>query len=258
MMKEHYKKIPKLFVDKISVTYNNGYIAIYDISFHLKGGNICAVIGINGSGKSTLFKSIMGLISPTCGKIYLNNYPIQHSFKYNIISYIPQIENIDWNFPILVEDVVMMGRYGKMNFLRIPNNIDYNIINNALYMVDLLSVRKRQINELSGGQKKRVFLARALAQQGKVLILDEPFTGIDIKTEQSIINLLIDLKNKGYMILIATHNLYNIPEFCNKVMFINRTILSFGSVKNHFNKKNLQNTFGNVLKEIYFFKKNFK
>lgn len=181
---------PELNVDDVTVTYNNGHTAIHNASFTLSGGSICALVGVNGSGKSTLFKSIMGLVRPTAGQVSLSDKPVADALKKNLIAYVPQTEDVDWNFPVLVEDVVMMGRYGKMNFLRIPSREDRLRVDKALERVGLSELRGRQIGELSGGQKKRVFLARALAQQGTVLLLDEPFTGVDVKTENAIIELL--------------------------------------------------------------------
>ncbi|WP_367680484.1 manganese/iron ABC transporter ATP-binding protein [Candidatus Fukatsuia anoeciicola] len=241
---------PKLVVDNVSVTYSNGHTAIHNASFTLNGSTICALVGVNGSGKSTLFKSIMGLVKPTIGVIRLNNRSIKEALKHNIIAYVPQTEEIDWNFPVLIEDVVMMGRYGKMNFLRIPNAHDHAIVTQAIEQVDLSALRCRQISELSGGQKKRVFLARALAQQGSVLLLDEPFTGVDVKTENAIIKLLRILRDKGHLILVSTHNLGSVPEFCDHVILINQKVLVAGSTKTTFTQKNLEMTFGGVLRHI--------
>ena len=157
-----------LNVDDITVTYNNGHTAIHDASFRLNGGTICALVGVNGSGKSTLFKSIMGMIKPTKGQVTFNNISVKQALKQNIIAYVPQTEEVDWDFPVLVSDVVMMGRYGHMSFLRIPSKEDKRQVDLALERVNMLDFKHRQIGQLSGGQKKRVFLARALAQQGKV------------------------------------------------------------------------------------------
>ncbi|MDC9606600.1 manganese/iron ABC transporter ATP-binding protein [Xenorhabdus griffiniae] len=241
---------PHLIVDNATVTYNNGHTAIYDASFDITGGTICALVGMNGSGKSTLFKTIMGLVTPSQGKVTLNKQPIKAALKQNIIAYVPQTEDVDWNFPVLVSDVVMMGRYGKMGFLRRPSKRDHEIVNKALERVGLTDLRDRQIGELSGGQKKRAFLARALAQEGKVLLLDEPFTGVDVKTENAIIDLLRDLRDEGHLVLVSTHNLGSVPEFCDHVILINRTVLASGRTENTFTQKNLEITFGGVLRHI--------
>ncbi|MCO6536482.1 MAG: manganese/iron ABC transporter ATP-binding protein [Gilliamella sp.] len=239
-----------LKVDDITVTYNNGHTAIYDASFSLNGGTICALVGINGSGKSTLFKSIMGMVHPTRGRVTFNDFSVKQALKQNIIAYVPQTEEVDWDFPVLVSDVVMMGRYGHMSFLRIPSKEDKKQVNIALERVNMLDFKHRQIGELSGGQKKRVFLARALAQQGKVLLLDEPFTGVDVKTENAIIDLLKDLREEGHLILVSTHNLGSVPEFCDQVVLINQTVLAFGPTKTTFTPQNLMTTFGGALRYL--------
>ena len=239
-----------LNVDDITVTYNNGHTAIHDASFRLNGGTICALVGVNGSGKSTLFKSIMGMIKPTKGQVTFNNISVKQALKQNIIAYVPQTEEIDWDFPVLVSDVVMMGRYGHMSFLRIPSKEDKRQVDLALDRVNMLDFKHRQIGQLSGGQKKRVFLARALAQQGKVLLLDEPFTGVDVKTENAIIDLLKALRDEGHLILVSTHNLGSVPEFCDQVVLINQTVLAFGETKTTFTPQNLMTTFGGALRYL--------
>ena len=232
------------------MTYNNGHTAIHDASFRLNGGTICALVGVNGSGKSTLFKSIMGMIKPTKGQVTFNNISVKQALKQNIIAYVPQTEEVDWDFPVLVSDVVMMGRYGHMSFLRIPSKEDKRQVDLALDRVNMLDFKHRQIGQLSGGQKKRVFLARALAQQGKVLLLDEPFTGVDVKTENAIIDLLKDLRDEGHLILVSTHNLGSVPEFCDQVVLINQTVLAFGETKTTFTPQNLMTTFGGALRYL--------
>ena len=239
-----------LNVDDITVTYNNGHTAIHDASFRLNGGTICALVGVNGSGKSTLFKSIMGMIKPTKGQVTFNNISVKQALKQNIIAYVPQTEEVDWDFPVLVSDVVMMGRYGHMSFLRIPSKEDKRQVDLSLERVNMLDFKHRQIGQLSGGQKKRVFLARALAQQGKVLLLDEPFTGVDVKTENAIIDLLKDLRDEGHLILVSTHNLGSVPEFCDQVVLINQTVLAFGETKTTFTTQNLMTTFGGALRYL--------
>lgn len=241
---------PELAVKEVSVTYKNGHTAIYDASFTLSGGTICALVGVNGSGKSTLFNSIIGLVKPTSGQVTLNHQPISHALRKNTIAYVPQTEEIDWNFPVLVRDVVMMGRYGKMNFLRIPGQKDKNRVNDSLERMGLSELATRQIGELSGGQKKRVFLARSLAQEASVLLLDEPFTGVDVKTENAIIDLLRTLRDKNHLILVSTHNLGSVPEFCDQVIFINKTVLCAGATETTFTQKNLEMAFGSVLRHI--------
>ena len=167
----------------LSVTYPNGFTAVRDAIFELDPGTICALVGVNGSGKSTIFKAIMGFVQPSAGEVRLCGMPVDEALKKNIVAYVPQSEDVDWNFPVLVETVVMMGRYGHMNFLRMPSRADRYKVDQALERVGMSAYRDRQIGELCGGQKKRVFLARSLAQEGRIILLDEPFTGIDVKTE---------------------------------------------------------------------------
>ncbi len=243
----------KLVVNDITVTYGNGHTAIHDASFTLHGGTICGLAGVNGSGKSTLFKAIMGLVNPGKGQVTLDDKLIGNALKQNRIAYVPQSEDVDWNFPVLVKDVVMMGRYGKMNFLRLPTKPDYQLVNQALCRVSMQDYQYRQIGELSGGQRKRVFLARALAQQADVLLLDEPFTGVDVTTENAIIDLLKALRNEGHLILVSTHNLGSIPDFCDHVVFVNRTVLAAGSIATTFTQQNLHQAFGGVLRHIDLF-----
>lgn len=244
------ENIAELNVDNITVTYNNGHTAIHNVNFKLTGGTICALVGVNGSGKSTLFKSIMGMVKPNTGKVTLNNLPVNIALKQNIIAYVPQTEEVDWDFPVLVSDVVMMGRYGKMSFLRIPSKEDKKQVDVALELVGMSALKNRQIGELSGGQKKRVFLARALAQQGRVLLLDEPFTGVDVQTENAIIDLLKSLREVGHLILVSTHNLGSVPEFCDQVVLFNRTVLACGPTQTTFTPQNLMQTFGGALRYL--------
>src|SRR5690606_30504019 len=155
-----------LRVEGITVTYRNGHTALRDASFTLPTGTITALVGVNGSGKSTMFKAIMGFLPVARGRVEILGMSVREALKANTVAYVPQAEEVDWNFPVLVEDVVMMGRYGHMNMLRIPSERDRSMVADALERVGMSAFRKRQIGELSGGQRKRVFLARAIAQEG--------------------------------------------------------------------------------------------
>ena len=241
-----------LDVEGVSVVYPNGHQALSDASFRLGAGTICALVGVNGSGKSTLFKSIMGFVSPTAGRVRINGMPVKESLKKHLVAYVPQSEDVDWQFPVSVWDVVMMGRYGAMNFMRIPRAADKRLVEESLRRVSMWEFRDRQIGELSGGQKKRVFLARALAQGGRVILLDEPFTGVDVKTEEAIIGLLHELRKSGAIIFVSTHNLGSVPEFCDQVVLINRTVLAYGPTAEVFTAQNLAAAFGGVLREFQF------
>jgi manganese/iron transport system ATP-binding protein len=244
--------LPRLEVEKVSVAYANGHLALRDASFQLGGGTICALVGINGSGKSTLFKSIMGFVKPKAGSVKINGQPVRAALKQHLVAYVPQAEEVDWQFPVSVWDVAMMGRYGAMNFLRIPRAEDKAKVEESLRRVSMWEFRDRQIGELSGGQKKRVFLARALAQGGRVILLDEPFTGVDVKTEEAIIALLRELRKDGCIILVSTHNLGSVPEFCDQVVLINKTVLAYGATADVFTEQNLSVAFGGVLRQFQF------
>ena len=239
-----------LVVSDITVIYKNGHRALYDASFDLPEGSITALVGVNGSGKSTLFKSIMGFVSLNKGEVKILGHSVKQALKSNLVAYVPQNEEIDWNFPVLVKDVVMMGRYGHMNFLKIPKKIDLEKVSNALDKVDMSSYANSQIGELSGGQKKRVFIARALAQESRVVLLDEPFTGVDVKTEEQIMLLLKDMRSEGKIILVSTHNLGSVPEFCDRSVLINKTVLAQGTTKEIYTQENLQLAFGGVLRRF--------
>jgi manganese/iron transport system ATP-binding protein len=239
-----------LDVRDVTVTYHNGHTALVNAGFAIPRGTITALVGVNGSGKSTLFKAIMGFVPLAAGSVSIMGEPADAALKRNLVAYVPQAEEVDWDFPILVEDVVMMGRYGHMNFLRIASARDREMVDSALERVGMSGFRKRQIGELSGGQKKRVFLARALAQEGQVILLDEPFTGVDVKTEEAIIDLLRSLRDEGRVMLVSTHNLGSVPEFCDRAILLNRTVLAAGLTRDVFTRNNLEAAFGGVLRHF--------
>ncbi len=236
-------------LDNIEVIYPNGTCGVKNINVFFEGGKVCGLVGVNGAGKSTLFKTMMGFLRPSRGEVQICGLPVREALRQNLVAYVPQTENVDWNFPVLVEDVVMMGRYGQMGFFRRPKKADYLAVDEALKRVAMEEFRGTQIGELSGGQKKRVFVARALAQGGQVILLDEPFTGIDIKTEDSLIQLFRSLAQEGRLILVSTHNLGSVPYLCDNVMLINQEMLAYGSVESTFNKDNLAKAFGSMLRD---------
>ena len=234
----------------LSVTYRNGHTALRNASFEIPNGTITALVGVNGAGKSTLFKALMGFIPPATGEINILGMSVKNALKKNIVAYVPQAEEVDWSFPVLVEDVVMMGRYGHMGFLRNPKKEDLQSVTSALERVDMINFRHHQIGELSGGQRKRVFLARALAQNGQVVLLDEPFTGVDVQTEEAIIQLLREMRDEGKIILVSTHNLGSVPEFCDRSILVKQTILAHGPTDTTFTRENLELAFGGVLRHF--------
>ncbi|WP_108815799.1 manganese/iron ABC transporter ATP-binding protein [Loktanella sp. Alg231-35] len=241
---------PGIISQNVTVTYRNGLTALHDASFEIPTGTITALVGVNGAGKSTLFKAIMGFVPAARGEISVLGMPVKEALRQNIVAYVPQSEEVDWTFPVLVEDVVMMGRYGHMGFFRRPKQTDHDAVTQALNRVNMTEYRHRQIGELSGGQRKRVFLARALAQEGQVILLDEPFTGVDVQTEDAIIALLRDLRDEGRVILVSTHNLGSVPEFCDRTVLVKKTVLAYGLTKDTFTHDNLERAFGGVLRHF--------
>ena len=239
-----------IIVKNVTVTYRNGHTALRNASFEIPTGTITALVGVNGAGKSTLFKALMGFIPAATGEISILGLSVKAALKKNIVAYVPQAEEVDWSFPVLVEDVVMMGRYGYMGFLRNPKITDYQAVTIALERVNMVEFRKHQIGELSGGQRKRVFLARALAQNGKVILLDEPFTGVDVQTEDAIIRLLREMRDEGRIMFVSTHNLGSVPEFCDRSILVKQTVLAHGPTDTTFTRENLELAFGGVLRHF--------
>ncbi|KKB07935.1 manganese/iron ABC transporter ATP-binding protein [Devosia chinhatensis] len=239
-----------LLVSDVTVAYRNGTTALRHASFTAPRGSITALVGINGAGKSTIFKAIMGFVPLAGGEISILGRQGHRAQRQNLVAYVPQSEEVDWNFPVLVEDVVMMGRFGHMNLFRMPRRIDRDKVAAALARVDMTDFARRQIGELSGGQKKRVFLARALAQEGEVILLDEPFTGVDVKTEDAIIALLRALRDEGKVILVSTHNLGSVPEFCDRTVLVRNTVLAHGPTAEIFTRERLEEAFGGVLRHF--------
>ncbi len=234
----------------LSVRYKNGHTAIKNATFSISKGSISGLVGINGAGKSTIFKALMGFLPITEGTISILGGTVRDALKSCVVAYVPQSEEVDWSFPVLVEDVVMMGRYGHMGFLRIPSVRDRDAVDEALERLGMIKFRKRQIGELSGGQRKRVFLARALAQSSQIILLDEPFTGVDVQTEDSIIKLMREMRDKGRVMLVSTHNLGSVPEFCDHVVMVNKTVLNQGPIETNFTHDHLKNAFGGVLRHL--------
>ena len=239
-----------LRVVRATVTYRNGHTALHDASFRIPTGTITGLVGVNGSGKSTLFRAIMGFVRLARGEISVLGLPAAQALRRNLVAYVPQSEDVDWNFPVLVEDVVMMGRYGHMGMLRRPRPADREAVAVALARVGMAQFRERQIGELSGGQKKRVFLARALAQDARVILLDEPFTGVDVKTEDAIVDLLRALRDEGRVMLVSTHNLGSVPDFCDRTVLLRGAVLAHGPTAETFTQANLEKTFGGALRHL--------
>ena len=234
----------------VGVIYPNGHRALAGAGFEVPRGSVAALVGVNGAGKSTLFKAIMGFVAVSSGDIRILGRDVKSAMRENLVAYVPQSEDVDWSFPVLVDDVVMMGRYGRMGLLRRPKPADFDAVADALERVGMQDLRGRQIGELSGGQRKRVFLARALAQDSQVILLDEPFTGIDVATEEQIIALLAELRDEGRVMLVSTHNLGSVPEYCDRTIFVKGTVLDYGPTATTFTRDNLEKAFGGVLRHF--------
>ena len=239
----------RIQAEDLCVDYN-GTVALYDASLILNAGCICGLVGMNGAGKSTFFKALMGFVRPSRGTIRINGNMVSKAQREQAVAYVPQTEGIDCAFPVSVWDVVMMGRYGSMNFLRVPRASDRKAVVHALERVELIDLRDKPIGDLSGGQRKRTFLARAIAQRASVLLLDEPFTGVDVRTEKLMADLFIQFKNEGRTILISTHDLNHVRDFCDLVVLINKTVLAYGQTNEVFTTENITRTFGGMHPDI--------
>ncbi len=224
MVPEETSPPPALSISGVSVYYGEVH-ALEDVSITIAPGRICGLIGMNGSGKSTLFKTIMGLVKPDSGRVSISGGTPAQARRKGLVSYVPQSEDVDWSFPVSVRDVAMMGRYGHQNFIRRASKADKQAVAHALDMVELTDLADRQIGRLSGGQRKRAFVARGIAQNADILLLDEPFAGVDKKSEATIIRLLVRLAAEGKTILVSTHDLGSLGTFCDEAILLMKTVL---------------------------------
>lgn len=234
---------PVIEVRDLSVRYGQ-VRALSDVDVVLEPGRITGLLGMNGSGKSTLYKAIMGTLRPAAGSVRLFGGTPAAARGNGLVAYMPQSESIDWDFPISVHEVVMTGRYGKLGPTRRPRAADKSAVTDALARVGLIELAGRQIGELSGGQRKRVFVARAIAQEAQLLLLDEPFAGVDKASERRIITLLRELRDAGCGILISTHDLAGVPELCDDVVLLKNRVLFHGHPDVALNPENLARVFG--------------
>ncbi len=232
-----------LEVTDLSVHYGE-VAALQDVSVRIGRGRVCALIGMNGSGKSSLFKAVMGLIQPSEGSARIAGLPPDAARRRGVVGYVPQSEEIDWGFPLSVRDVVMMGRYGRQGAFRHIRGVDREQVEEALARVELTELADRQIGRLSGGQRKRAFLARAIAQEADVLLLDEPFAGVDKRSEAMIVRLLRALAADGKTIVISTHDLHALPELADEAVLLLNRVLLHGSVAEALKPANLARAFG--------------
>ena len=233
-----------LQVEHLSMRYQHKPV-LTDVSFDIPAGETVAIVGPNGAGKSTLLKGIMGLEPTMEGHVRFFGQPL--SKKRLAIAYVPQREEIDWDFPINVMDVVLMGRHGHLKLWQRPNKIDCEIAERALKDLQVWEFRDRQISELSGGQQQRVFLARALAQQAQLYLMDEPFAGVDVATEKTIIDLFQTLKAQGKTIVCVHHDLNTVGEYFDRILFVNARLVAHGPVDEVLTRENLNKTYGGRL-----------
>ena len=243
---KHQPGTPILEALGLSVSYQNG-LALEDVTFRLDIGERVAVVGPNGAGKSTLFKVIAGVLSPTVGEVKVyGSGPGGHI----CIAYLPQRSQVDWTFPVNVTDVVMMGRIGKLGMLRWPGRRDWKFVRQCLEEVGLGDLAKRQIGELSGGQQQRMFIARALAQEAELMLMDEPLTGLDIQSQETIFEIMEKLSLRSVTIMISTHDLDQAAGRFDRVMLLNRRLMGFGSPEEVFTPEQLRAAYGGHLRLV--------
>jgi ABC-type Mn2+/Zn2+ transport system ATPase subunit len=236
----HQPDQPILNVSHLSVRYE-GRGALENISFHLHAGERVAVVGPNGAGKSTLFKVVAGVLRPTEGEVAVfGSGPGRHVR----IGYIPQRSHVDWRFPVSVADVVMMGRIAKLGLFGWPKKRDWDFVHAALETVGIADLAKRQIGQLSGGQQQRMFIARALAQEAELMLMDEPLTGLDTPSQEGLLALLGELQRAGVTVMVATHDLDQARRYFDRVMLLNHKVIAFGVAKEVLKSDNLIVAYG--------------
>jgi len=233
-----------LKVSGLTIAYDREPVVL-DFSFEVMPGQLVGIVGPNGAGKSTMIKSLVGSIEADVGQVWVKGIEGRKSRR--LLTYVPQRGSVDWDFPVTVYDVVKQGRYGKLGLLGRMSKKDRAIVDDALEKVAMQDFAGRQIGELSGGQQQRVFLARALAQQGDIYLLDEPFTGVDAKTEAAIVDVLRELRDQGAAVMVVHHDLSTVGEYFDTVMLMNKRLIAMGPTAEVFSKENLQKTYGGKL-----------
>ena len=232
---------PAIEVEDLTVAYGERP-ALWDVDVTVPEGTLTAVVGPNGAGKTTLVRAILGLVRPAAGRISILGRPYEEQRR--LVAYVPQRGTVDWDFPTSVLDVVTMGRYGRLGWLRRPGRADREAALAALEQVGMSDLAGRQISQLSGGQQQRVFLARALVQDAEVYFMDEPFQGVDATTERAIVELLRDLRSAGKTVVAVHHDLQTVPEYFDRVALLNVRRVASGPVDEVFTEENLRRTYG--------------
>jgi manganese/zinc/iron transport system ATP- binding protein len=241
---------PVLEIHDLTVSYERKPV-LWDIDLSIPKGSLVGIIGPNGAGKSTLIKAVMGLLPLSSGYVKLMDKSLNE--VRDKISYVPQRESVDWDFPISVFEVVLMGRYGKMGLMRRPSKKDKEVALQSLEQVGMSAFASRQISQLSGGQQQRVFLARALAQEADLYLMDEPFVGVDAATEAAIITLLREMREAGKTVIVVHHDLQSAAEYFDWVVLLNMRLVASGETKTTLTKALLEETYGGrltVLSEV--------
>ncbi len=231
-------------VHDVSVAYQRKPV-LWDVDASIPSGRLVAIVGPNGAGKSTLLKAMLGLVPLASGFITVFGKPVRQSRR--LVSYVPQRESVDWDFPVRVLDVVVMGTYARLGWIRRPGAADLARARESLSLVGMGEFEKRQISQLSGGQQQRVFLARALAQDAALCLMDEPFAGVDAATEAAIVEVLRSLRAQGRTVVAVHHDLQSVPEYFDHVLLLNLRLVAAGPVEEVFTRENLQKTYAGRL-----------
>ena len=230
-------------VDDLVVRYGE-VVALDGVSLTVAPGQVTGLVGMNGAGKSTLFKALIGMVRPARGRILLDGVEPGQARRRGLLGYVPQNEAVDWTFPVSVRDVVMMGRYGHQGFARRARASDHAAVEEALDRVELTAYANRQIGQLSGGQRKRAFVARGLAQGAAILLLDEPFAGVDKRSEATIVELLRSLADEGRTVLVSTHDLHALPQLADEAILLLHRVIFHGPVQTALQPNQLARAFG--------------
>ena len=232
---------PAIRVDDLTVAYRD-QPALWDVDVTVPRGVLMAIVGPNGAGKTTLIKAILGLVDRAAGQVLVHGRPYEE--QRSLVAYVPQRGSVDWDFPTSVLDVVMMGRYGALGWFRRPGEREREQARAALEKVEMEDFADRQISQLSGGQQQRVFLARALVQEARVYLMDEPFQGVDVTTEKAIVRVLQELRSQGNTVVAVHHALQTVPEYFDEVLILNVRAIAFGPVDEVFTRDNLREAYG--------------
>ncbi|MDW7692706.1 metal ABC transporter ATP-binding protein [Flammeovirgaceae bacterium SG7u.111] len=257
-MEELKREDRALELHNLTVTYDSKP-AVWNIDYKLPKGKLIGIIGSNGSGKTTMLKSIMGLVKPSSGFVKVFNKPLVATREK--VAYVPQRKSVDWEFPASVFDTVLMGRLNKKKLFSRTSAKDKEIALECIAKVQLEKFKNRQISQLSGGQQQRVFIARALAQEAELYLLDEPFAGVDAATENSIMDLLKEMRDEGKTIIVVHHDLQTAPEYFDWLVMVNTRLVAVGPAEEVFNEENLNDTYGgrlNILAKVADLMKQFK